>query len=146
MKKTVMTPADPDFALRIRQSFARQGLMTSLGARLRTVDPGHVVIELPFSAALSEQRGNFHGGVLGAIGDSAGGYASMSLMPAGAEVTTVEYKINFLRPARAQLLVADGRVVRAGKSISVVRVDVSATDSGQSEVVALLQATFMRVD
>jgi uncharacterized protein (TIGR00369 family) len=142
---TSLQPANPAFEDVIRASFARQGLMRSLGAQLRSVLPGRVIIELPMGDAISQQQGMFHGGAMGAIGDSAGGYASLSLMPAGAEVVTVEYKINFVRPAKGELLRAEGQVLRAGKSVTVARVDIAAIDAGKATVVALIQATYMRV-
>jgi uncharacterized protein (TIGR00369 family) len=142
---TGLQPANPAFEEVIRASFATQGLMRTLGAQLRTVLPGRVIIELPAGVAVFQQQGMFHGGAIGAIGDVAGGYASLSLMPAGSEVVTVEYKINFVRPARGELLRAEGQVLRAGRSVTVARIDVAAIDGGKATVVALLQATFMRV-
>lgn len=138
-----MTPADPDFAQTIARSFAAQGLMTTLGAKLERVEPGHVAIRLAFDARVGQQQGLFHGGAIGAIADSAGGYAALSLMPAGSEVVTVEYKINFIRPASATDLIAEGHVLRAGRSVTVGRVDVYAAND--RTLVAVVQATFMRV-
>jgi uncharacterized protein (TIGR00369 family) len=142
---TSLQPADPAFEDVIRASFASQGLMRTLGAQLRSVLPGRVIIELPAGDAVSQQQGLFHGGAIGAIGDVAGGYAALSLMPAGSEVVTVEYKINFVRPAKGELLRAEGQVLRAGRSVTVARIDVAAIEDGKATVVALLQATFMRV-
>lgn len=138
-------PADPAFVNVVAASFARQGMMRVLGARLGDIAPGRVAIELPYGDAVGQQQGLFHGGAIGAIGDIAGGYAALSLMPAGSEVVTVEYKINFIRPAKGALLRAEGQVLRAGKSVTVARIDVSVVDGGKSTAVALLQATFMRV-
>jgi uncharacterized protein (TIGR00369 family) len=129
----------------VRASFAKQGFLANMGALLVDVEPGHVIIELPFSAQVTQQQGLFHGAAIGAIGDSAGGYAALTLMPDGNEVVSVEYKVNFVRPARGELLRADGRVVRAGKSVTVSRIDVFAVEAGKPELVAVLQATFMRV-
>lgn len=134
-----------DFARTVRESFASQGLMTTLGARLVSVDPGCVVIETDFTSPLSQQQGLFHGGVVGAIADSAGGYAALSLMPAGAEVVTVEYKINFMRGAIGPLLRATGQVVRSGRSLTVARIEVVSGPADALKSCALLQATFMSV-
>ncbi len=112
---------------------------------LREIAPGRVAIELPYGEVVGQQQGLFHGGAIGAIGDIAGGYAALSLMPAGSEVVTVEYKINFIRPAKGALLRAEGQVLRAGKSVTVARIDVSLVDGDKTTAVALLQATFMRV-
>jgi uncharacterized protein (TIGR00369 family) len=138
-------PLNPAFEDVVRASFARQGLLVTLGAQLISVAPGRVVIEVPFGPAVSQQQGLFHGGAIGAIGDVAGGYASLSLMPAGSEVVTIEYKINFVRPGRGTVIRAEGQVLRAGKSVTVARIDVAAIEDGKATVVALLQATFMRV-
>lgn len=139
--------ADPDYAQVVARSFDRQGLMRTLAARLDLVEAGRVIIAVPFSDHVSQQQGLFHGAVIGAIGDSAGGYAALTLMPHGSEVVTVEYKINFIRPARGAELVATGTVLRAGKSVTVGRVDVTVKDeSGAVTLVAVLQATFMRVN
>jgi uncharacterized protein (TIGR00369 family) len=141
-------PADPDYAAAVRASYDSQGLMRTLGARLVEVAAGRTVIELDFSPGVAQQHGLFHGGVIGAIADNAGGYAAMSLMPAGSEVVTVEYKLNFLRPARGAMLRAIGEVVRSGKSLSVVRCEVSCLDPEAQLVTgaccAIMQATMMR--
>ena len=97
-------PANPDYAEAIRASFARQGMMRTLGIRLGEIAPGRVVLELPFGETVGQQQGMFHGAAIGAIGDVAGGYAALSLMPAGSEVVTVEYKINFVRPAKGTIV------------------------------------------
>lgn len=136
---------NPDFEAAVRDSFARQGLMRQIGAWLQTVEAGRVVIEVPFSERLSQQQGCFHGAIAGAIGDSAGGYAALSLMPAGSEVVTVEYKINFMRPALGQTLRAEGTIVRHGRSLSVAQIDVTVVKDGKALAVALVQATFMQV-
>jgi uncharacterized protein (TIGR00369 family) len=129
----------------VRASFAKQGMLGQMGAMLVDVKPGHVIIELPFSARVTQQQGLFHGAGIGAIGDSAGGYAALTLMPEGSEVVSIEYKINFIRPAKGRRLRAEGQVLRAGKSVSVSKVDVFAIDQDQPVLVAVLQATFMRV-
>jgi uncharacterized protein (TIGR00369 family) len=144
-------PGHEHFEQVVRTSFGNQGFLGNIGAWLVDVKPGHVVIELPFSAKVAQQQGLFHGAAIGAIGDSAGGYAAMTLMPAHSEVVSIEYKINFVRPATGSMLRAEGYVLRAGKSVSVSRVDVFAVDQGptgavKSDLVAVLQATFMRVD
>jgi uncharacterized protein (TIGR00369 family) len=137
-------PIDAAIEAAVRDSFSRQGLMTALGARLAAIEAGRVVIELPYTAGVSQQHGLFHGGVMGAIADNAGGYAALSLMPAGSEVLTIEYKINFMRPARGALLRATGSVVRAGKSITVVRSEVETLDGAAVSHCALMQATMIK--
>ena len=133
-----MTPRDPDFAARIRSSFAQQGALTALKAEMGAIEPGRCTIRAPFGPAVTQQAGLFHGGVIGTVADSAGGYAAMSLSEAGAEVVTVEYKINFLRPARGDWLEARGHVLRAGRSLCVSQVEVSMVGG---EVCAVMQQT-----
>src|SRR5689334_5645182 len=101
--------SDPHYAERIRGSFARQAAMTLIGARLTRIEPGLVEIELAHRGDLTQQHGFFHGGFVGAIADSAGGYAGYTLFLAGSSVMTVEFKINFLAPAQGEKLIATGR-------------------------------------
>ena len=103
------TPADPNFAVRIRASFGRQKAMGLIGASLTVVEPGQVEVALPYRDDLTQQKGFIHGGIIGMIADTACGYAAYSLMPADCSLVTVEYKINILAPARASL-VARGEV------------------------------------
>jgi uncharacterized protein (TIGR00369 family) len=114
------SPADPHYAARIRDSFARQKAMALIGASLASVAPGRVEIELPLRDDLTQQKGFVHGGILGMIADSACGYAAFTLMPAGCSLVTVEYKLNILSPARSSL-VARGEVVKAGRTLTVAR-------------------------
>ncbi len=137
------TPKNPDFEARVRDSFARQGIMELIGARLTRVEPGLVEIELPYRAELTQQHGFFHAGITSTIADSAGGYAAFSLMPAEATVLTTEFKINLLAPAEGELLRALGRVVRPGRLLSVCEVDVFALKDGAAKPCAKLLETLM---
>jgi uncharacterized protein (TIGR00369 family) len=130
----------------IRASFARQELMGTLGAWLVDVRPGSVTIELPHARKLTQQQGFFHGGVIGALADTAAGYAAHSAMPRGSEVLTIEYKINFVRPAAGTLLRAIGTVVRAGRTLVVARADVACGPADNLQTCAVAQGTFMRID
>jgi uncharacterized protein (TIGR00369 family) len=132
-------PADPQFAARIRASFARQKAMALIGASLTTVAPGAVEIALPFRDDLTQQKGFVHGGILGMIADTACGYAAYSLMPADCSLVTVEYKMNILSPATSSL-VARGEVVKAGRTLTVARAEVYAQDGRH---VATMQQTLM---
>lgn len=141
------TPAFAGYAEAVRASFARQGLMTTLGAKIVAVEAGVCEIELAYTQAVSQQQGFFHGGAIGAIGDVASGYAAYSLMPEGAEILTVEYKINLVRAARPPLVRAEGRVIRSGRTLTVCRTEVlRVDDAGGRELCAVLQATMMRVE
>ncbi len=132
-------PRVPEAA--IRASFAAQGMMRTLGARMVTVGGGACTIEAPIRAETGQQHGYAHAGLAFAIGDSAAGYAALSAMADGSEVLTVEMKINLLAPAAGERLVAAGRVVRAGRRIVVVAAEVVAEPSGKA--VAILQGTMV---
>lgn len=119
--------------------------MKTLGARIAKVAPGAVEIHLPVRAELTQQHGFVHAAAVAAIGDSACGYAAFSLMPADAAVLSIEYKINLMAPARGEILVARGRVLRAGRTITVCEADIVAVASGKEESVALLVSTIMTV-
>jgi uncharacterized protein (TIGR00369 family) len=136
-------PRNPDFEARVRDSFARQRAMGLIGARMTRVEPGRVEIELPVRDDLGQQHGFVHGGIVGMIADSAGGYAAFTLMPAVASVLTVEYKVNMLAPAEGDLLVARGEVLKPGRSLSIVRADVWARRGDKEARVAAMQQTLM---
>jgi uncharacterized protein (TIGR00369 family) len=136
---------DPDFELRIRRSFSRQGFNERVGAILGRVTVGYVEIEVPFSTGVTQQHGFFHGGVMGVIGDSACGYAAMTLTPPNSEVLTIEYKINFLSPAQGERLVARGRVTKSGRTVTVCSGDVVAVSEGKEKLVATMLVTMMTV-
>ena len=134
---------DPHFVERVRASFARQGIMGLIGARLAKVEPGRVEIHLPYRSDLTQQNGYFHAGVTSTIVDSAGGYAGYTLMPAGTDVLTVEFKLNLLAPADGELLVAEGQVLKPGRNLVITRGEVYAVKNGVSTHCASMQQTLM---
>jgi uncharacterized protein (TIGR00369 family) len=140
------TSTSPELLERISKSFARQGMMQHLGARLLRVESGLVEVALPYSDRVTQQQGGFHGGAMGALADIAAGYAAMTVVEPDQEVTTVEYKINFLSAFRDGELRATGRVVRRGRRIIVTTADVShhAADGRVSDC-ALMQQTIAPV-
>jgi uncharacterized protein (TIGR00369 family) len=138
-------PPDPEFESRIRSSFALQQLMTTIGAKLTKVVPGEVHIELPFNSAWTQQDGFIHAGIITSIVDSACGYAAYTLIPAGAGVLTVEYKVNFLSPAKGHSFVGVGRVIKPGRTLTVCSGEVLALDEGERKLIATMQATMMRI-
>jgi len=138
-----MEPQEPGFETRVRESFARQAFMATLGAALARVTPGEVEIELPVRAALTQQHGSVHAGAIASVLDSAAGYAALSLMPADAAVVSVEFKVNLLEPARGERVVARGRVLRAGRTLYVCIAEAIAFDGGRETRVAALQGTMM---
>ena len=142
--KLRMVPENPSFAADVANNFAQQSVMNLIGARLARVEPGVVEIELPFRADLTQQDGYLHAGVITTVADSAAGYAAFSLMPAGSRVLSIEFKVNLLRPARGELFVARAEVIKAGRTLTVVRADVFATGANsEKELVATLQGTMM---
>ena len=131
---------------RIAESFARQSLMTTLQAELQEVTPGRVVIAAPILPGFLQQQGAGHAGVTFALGDTAAGYAALSLMPEGREVMTVELKINLLAPAIGRRLIATGEVLRAGRRLVIVRAGVVADRDERTVPVAELLGTMIPVD
>jgi uncharacterized protein (TIGR00369 family) len=139
-----MSPLNPSFADDVAASFAQQPIMNLLGARLVTVERGVVEIALSYRADLTQQNGYLHAGVVTTIADSACGYAAMSLMPAGSGVLSVEFKVNLLRPAQGESFLARAEVIKAGRTLTVVRADVFAlSEDSQRELVATMQGTMM---
>lgn len=130
---------------RIATSFARQGLMQTFGARLVSVHPGEVRIEAPLTPATTQQQGAGHAGLTFALGDTAAGYAALTLMPADVDVMTVELKINLMAPALGDRLEAVGTVVRSGRRITVVTAEVFAWTGDTRKSIALLQGTMIAV-
>lgn len=132
--------------LRVQASFERQGLMRHLGARLLRVEPGRCEIALPYSEKVTQQQNGFHGGAMGALADIAGGYAGLTMAPEGMEVTTVEYKINFLAAFQGGELHAIGHVVKAGRRIIVTTAEVVHVDAdGKRSPCAVMQQTLVPV-
>lgn len=132
---------------RIAESFGRQRLLSTLGARLLRVADGEVDIELPWSEAIQQQHGFVHAGAIATIADSACGYACLTRMPEGSAVLSIEFKINLLSPAVGERFVARGRVVRVGRTVGVATAEVIAHAATKPEApVAIMQATMMRVE
>ncbi len=143
-----MSASHPTLPLfeRIETSFLRQGLMQQWGARLLRVEPGLCEVALSYSERVTQQQGGFHGGAMGALADIAGGYAAMTMLGADTEVTTVEYKVNFLAAFKGGELRATGRVLRAGKRIVVTTAEVIHVDAaGKQSACAVMQQTIMPV-
>ena len=136
---------DPDFEVSVRRSFGSITLMRIFGARLLSVAPGEVEIDLPFREDLTQHHGFLAAAVLTAIVDVACGYAAMTLMPAGASVLTIEYKVNFLSPAQGERMLARGRVIRPGRTVTVCAGDVLAVIGGKEKLVATMLATMATV-
>ena len=138
-------PPDPGFEARVRASFARQAMMATLGATLERVAPGEVDVRLPFRGDLTQQHGFLHAGAMTAVVDSACGYAALTLMPADAAVLSVEFKVNLLAPGKGDGVVARGRVLRSGRTLTTCTGDVFAVERGEERLVLTMLATMMAV-
>ena len=136
-----LAPRNPDFERAVRESFAKQTFMTTLGAALERVEPGAVDVAVPFSEALCQQNGYLHAGVLASVADSACGYAALTLAAPGQDVLAVEFKINLMAPASAPRLLARGRVVRAGRRLTVCLSEVLGVNGDEHELVATMLST-----
>ncbi len=130
---------------RIEQSFARQSMMETLGARVDSVTPGCVVISAPILPGSRQQHGVAHAGLTFALGDTAAGYSALSVMPDESEVMTAEIKINLLAPGRGELLRATGKVIKPGRRLVVVSAEVHALDGDSETLVAVLTGTMVPV-
>jgi len=146
MSAGTFAPANPNFEVRVRDSFDRQPFMAHIGARITNLGPGFCEITLPRRQELTQQHGFVHGGALATIADSAAGYAAFSLMPAEATVLTVEYKLNIVRPGAGEAMIARGRVVKPGRTLFVVQADVYAKKGDTEELAVTSLQTLMRLD
>lgn len=140
-----MKPRNPSFEQEVRQSFAQQSIMELIGASLTLIEPGVVEINLPYRRDLTQQNGYLHAGIVTTIADSACGYAAFSLMPEGSAVLSVEFKVNLLRPAKGENFLARAEVIKAGRTLTVVRADVFALTENKRTLVATMQGTMMCV-
>jgi uncharacterized protein (TIGR00369 family) len=138
-------PGDPAYEARVRRSFSRQKMMETLGAVLERVAPGEVDVRLPFSEAISQQHGFVHAGAITTAVDTACGYAAFSLMPPGAGVLTIEFKVNLMSPGKGEAFLARGRVVKPGRTVTFCQGEVIALDGGKEKLVATMAATMMVV-
>ncbi|MCL4746857.1 MAG: PaaI family thioesterase [Burkholderiaceae bacterium] len=136
---------DPDFARRVRSSFDAQGAMRLFGARLALVEHGRVEIEMDSSPEFTQQHGFTHGGVIGAVLDTACGFAALTMMPPDTGVLTVEYKVNFLAPALGAHFRLVGRVRKAGRTITLSEADAYAVREGGEKLIATMTATLMTI-
>jgi uncharacterized protein (TIGR00369 family) len=131
MSVATFIPADPDFEVRVRASFARQGAMKLIGAELTEVAPGYCAIALAPRLDIAQQHGYVHAGIVSTIVDSAGGYAGFTLFPADSSVLTVEFKASFLAPARGERFEARAIVKKAGRTLTTSQADAYAVGDGR---------------
>ena len=142
-REAPFTPAFAGFEARVRESFARQGAMTLVAAELGEVRPGYCEVALVPRAEVSQQHGYVHAGILAMLVDTAGGYAGYTLFPEDSSVLTVEFKLNLLAPAQGERIVAEGFVVKPGRTLVITRGEVHAERDGERVLVAMMQQTLI---
>jgi uncharacterized protein (TIGR00369 family) len=133
---------DPNYEIRVRESFARQRVMHFIGSSLGRVEPGVVEISIPFREDLTQQDGFIHAGIVTTLLDTACGYAAYTLMPSGSSVLSVEFKVNLLAPARGEALQVRAEVKRAGRTLTVCTADAFA----DGKICATMLATIICLD
>jgi uncharacterized protein (TIGR00369 family) len=141
--RTDFEPKDPDYRSRVAASFAQQRAMHTLGITLSRLEPGEVELTMPFAAAYTQQHGFLHAGIVTTALDSACGYAAFTLMPAEAEILTVEFKTNLLAPARGERFRYRGRVIKPGRTLTVCEGQAVALREGNETLIATMSATLM---
>lgn len=140
---TALTPRNPDYAAVVRESFSRQAMMATLGAAITHLAPGELDLRAPFDPRFGQQNGFWHAGAVASLADSANGYAAFSLAEPGTDVLAVEFSIHLLAPAQGEAFVAEGRVVRAGRTLTVCRAEVFGLLRDARTHVATLSSTLM---
>jgi uncharacterized protein (TIGR00369 family) len=136
-------PRDPDWEPKVRASFAKQGAMGLIGAKLVELRPGYCEIHLPWRADLTQQNGYFHAGIISTAVDTAAGYAGFTLMPPGSSVLSVEFKLNLLAPGDGELLIATGEVIKSGKTLVITRGEAYVVKGDKTTHCSTMQQTLM---
>ncbi len=138
-------PSDDGYEAKVRDSFNRQEIMKTVNASILSIQPGEVKLEFPYQINLTQQHGFIHAGIVSTVLDSACGYAAFSLMPKGAAVLSIEFKINFLSPAKGKLFQAVGTVKKPGRNITVTEGELFVCVDGGQKLVATMVGTMMSV-
>ena len=136
-------PKNPDYQDVVRASFLRQSMMTTLGARLEHIAPGEIDLRAPFAVQFGQQNGFWHAGAVSSLADSANGYAAFTLALPRFDVLAVEFKINLLAPAKGESFLAQGRVIRPGRTLTVCLAEVFGVEGGQSTLIATMRSTII---
>lgn len=136
---------NPDYDARVRASFARQALMTTMGMRIEELAPGRIALAMAHDPALTQQHGFLHGGIVASGLDTACGFAAFSLMPADAAVLTVEFKTNFLNPAQGDGYRFEAEVIKPGRTLVIVEARAYGLTEGASRLIATMSATMMAI-
>jgi uncharacterized protein (TIGR00369 family) len=138
-----VTPKDPAYEARVRESFSRQNHMTTLGAEIVLIVPGEVHLTFPFAVQFCQQNGFMHAGAIASVADSANGYAAYTLAPPDTDVLAVEFKINLLAPAQGAGFLACGRVLRPGRTLTICQADVFTTGAAERALIATMLSTII---
>lgn len=138
---TAFKPRNPDWEAVTRAHFDRQPIVHTMGMRLAVVEPGFVELRMTVDPRYAQHHGFVHAGIVSMLADNAGGFAALTLMPAGAEVLAVEFKINLMAPAKGEEMIARARVVKSGRTLTVSSIDVAMVDGGREVDNALMQQT-----
>ncbi len=139
----VFTPRDPAYEERVRESFARQSHMATLGASIAFIAPGQVHLAMPFAPQFCQQNGFLHAGAITSVADSANGYAAYTLTPPDTDVLAVEFKINLLAPAKGAGFLACAQVLRPGRTLTVCQADVYTTGASDRVLIATMLSTII---
>jgi uncharacterized protein (TIGR00369 family) len=138
-------PKDPNYKIKIEESFNRQEVMKTINASLAKIEPGKVSINLKYSTKITQQHGFVHAGIVSTVIDSACGYAALTLMPEDTGVLSIEFKVNLLAPAKGDFFVASGFVRKPGKTIMVTEGELIAYEGNEEKLIATMVATMMCV-
>jgi uncharacterized protein (TIGR00369 family) len=141
----VFQPQDPNFRERVRGSFSRQQVMTTLGIEMVHLEPGEVHLTMRPNPAYTQQHGFMHAGIITTALDSACGYAAFSLMPAEAEVLTVEFKTNLLAPAKGERFIFRAEVIKPGRTLTICDGRALALEGSKEKLVATMTGTLMAI-
>lgn len=134
---------DKNYKRKVASSFNRQPFMELIGADMTDIQPGYCEIQLPYKKELSQQHGYFHGGIIGAIADNCGGYAAYTLMPEGASILTVEYKINLTAPGKGERLIGRAKVIKPGRTLMISSTEIFVVNNGVEKLCATSLMTLM---
>lgn len=138
-------PSDAGYKDKVIESFNRQEVMKTVKASILAIRPGEIELEFPYQSNLTQQHGFIHAGIVSTVLDSACGYAAFSLMPGNAAVLSIEFKINFLSPAKGERFRAVGRVKKPGKNITVTEGELFSYSQGEQKLIAVMVSTMMSV-
>lgn len=137
----MMQPRNPDWKADTLAAMEGMATTATLGIRTTVLEPGFVECRMPFCPGLAQQHGYQHAGVVALLADNAGGFAAHTLMPKGAEVLAVEFKLNLMAPAKGEELIARAKVIKSGRTLTVSTIEVLALQDGREVDVALMQQT-----